>query len=58
MAKNEAKLVYLHLLSAQKALNPQCVPGLRFKFFTNAANNNKEHIMGLDRLRLSGPDGL
>ena len=26
--------------------------------FTNAANNNKEHIMRLDRLRLSGRDDL
>ena len=34
------------------------IPRLRFKFFTNAPDNNKEHIMRLDRFRLSGRDDL
>ena len=34
------------------------IPRLRFKFFTNVTNNNKEHITRLDRLRLSGRDDL
>ena len=34
------------------------IPWLPFKFFTDAANNNKEHLMPLDRLRLSGRDDL